>query len=84
MLVCSVLDGAPALLTAVDRRVTVTITRSDDARWRVSTPGIEGGALALDADGSLPPDLDERARERLRVFDAVRTTVPTDGTKLRS
>jgi phosphomevalonate kinase len=75
----AVLDGAPALLVAVDRRVTVTIAPSDDDRWHLSTPGLGLDALTLEADGSIPAGVDERTRTRLRVFDAVRTVVRCTG-----
>ena len=75
----AVLDGAPALLAAVDRRVTVTIAASDDDRWHLSTPGLDPDALTLETDGSIPAGADERTRTRLRVFDAVRRVVRCTG-----
>jgi len=80
----AVLDGAPALLTAVDRRVTVTIETTDVAPWRLRTPGLNSEALALEPDGALPHGLDERELERLRIFDAVRAAVQTDTALLPS
>lgn len=71
----AVLDGAPALLTAVDRRVRVTVAGSDSGRWRVSTPGLGTAPVELDATGSPPDDLDDEDRARLRVFAAVRDAV---------
>jgi mevalonate kinase len=73
----AVLHGAPALLTAVDRRVSVSITDSDDARWHLRTLGLADatGSIVLGAHGVIPGDVDARTRERLRVFDAVRETV---------
>jgi phosphomevalonate kinase len=71
----AVLDGAPALLTAVDRRVTVTVAPSDDDRWHLSAPGLDLDALTLEVDGSIPAGLDGRTHTQLRVFDAVRTVV---------
>ncbi|TQO19573.1 phosphomevalonate kinase [Rhodoglobus vestalii] len=76
----AVLDGAPALLAAVDRRVTVTVAPSDDDRWHLSTPGLDLDSLTLEADGSIPADCDGRTHTRLRVFDAVRTVVRCTGT----
>ncbi len=78
----AVLHGAPALLTAVDRRAHVTVTTADAApsgaaepeRWRVIAPAIGIAGCVLEADGSLPIALDAATRERLRVFDAVRRT----------
>lgn len=75
----AVLDGAPALLAAVDRRVTVTITESDDAHWHLRTPGLGNSEILLGRDGELPTGLDAPSLERLRVFDAVRTTMADDG-----
>jgi phosphomevalonate kinase len=75
----AVLEGAPALLFAVDRRVTVTVTPSHDDRWHVSTPGLDADTLTLEADGSLPARFDARTRERLQVFDAVRSEVRATG-----
>ncbi|WP_349899549.1 mevalonate kinase family protein [Parafrigoribacterium soli] len=71
----AVLDGAPALLTAVDRRATVTIEPTDDAAWHLHTPGLSGEGFTLGAGGALPRGLGERELERLRVFEAVRTVV---------
>jgi len=71
----AVLDGAPALLVAVDRRVAVAVAPSHDDRWHLSTPGLDKRALTLEADGSIPAGFDERTRERLHVFDAVRKSV---------
>ena len=54
----AVLEGAPAMLTAVDRRVTVQITTSD--RWRVTAVGLPGGQRGeryLGPDGELPATL---------------------------
>jgi len=81
----AVLDGAPALLIAVDRRVIVTAAPSHDDRWHLSTPGLstpglgtpglDAHALTLEADGSIPAGFDAPTRERLHVFDAVRKAV---------
>jgi phosphomevalonate kinase len=75
----AVLDGAPALLVAVDRRATVTIAPSDDDRWHLSTPGLDLDDLTLEADGGIPAGVDERTRRQLRVFDAVQTVVRCSG-----
>jgi phosphomevalonate kinase len=75
----AVLDGAPGLLTAVDRRVTVTVAPSDDDRWHLSTPGLDLDALTLEADGSIPAGLEGRTHTQLRVFDAVRTVARCTG-----
>lgn len=66
----AVLSGAPALLTAVDRRVHVRMTPADD--WRVSAANIGIHDVPLEGDGSLPDGLAAGTRDKLRVFDAVR------------
>lgn len=71
----AVLDGAPALLSAVDRRVQVTVERATGPDWTISAPDIGIDNLALAADGGLPGDLDAATRARLGVYDAVRATV---------
>jgi phosphomevalonate kinase len=71
----AVLDGAPALLTAVDRRVTVTIQELDAGPWRLSAPDLGVNSLVLGDDGAVPAGLDEGTRRRLGLFDAVRTAV---------
>lgn len=69
----AVLDGAPALLTAVDRRVRVTLAPS--AQWQISAPNLGLHQVALAADASLPTDIDDATQTRLAVFDAVRARV---------
>ena len=71
----AVLDGAPALLTAVDRFVDVSVRESPDARWRVSMPGTGVDPVVLESDGSRPAGLGVAAHKALRVFDAVRDEV---------
>ncbi|TAM66052.1 MAG: hypothetical protein EPN48_16900 [Microbacteriaceae bacterium] len=77
----AVLHGAPALLTAVDRRARVTVVVPDaadaanDAGWRFTAPAIGIAECSLQSDGALPPTLDDDTRARLRVFDAVRRVV---------
>lgn len=75
----AVLDGAPALLTAVDRRVRVAVRAATTRHWQLSTPGAAATTgvdrINLGRDGSLPEDLDPRERTRLRVFAAVRESV---------
>ena len=71
----AVLSGAPALLTAVDRRVTVTIEELDTGPWRLSAPDLGLSRLALGDGGSVPGGLDEDTVRRLRLFDAVRSAV---------
>ncbi|MEO9014351.1 MAG: hypothetical protein ABI275_03425, partial [Terrimesophilobacter sp.] len=71
----AVLEGAPALLTAVDARVRVRIEPAEAGAWRLDAPDLGVGGLTLGADGTLPEVLDAGARKSLRVFDAVRATV---------
>ena len=71
----AVLEGAPALLTAVDARVRVRIEPAEAGRWRLDAPDLGIGSLTLGADGTLPAGLDAGTRRNLRVFDAVRATV---------
>ena len=71
----AVLDGAPALLAAVDRRAEVTIDDSASGSWQVSAPNLGINGLALGVDGTLPAGLDPQQRSSLRVFDAVREAV---------
>ncbi len=76
----AVLEGAPALLTAVDRRVQVTVNHSADDLWHLRMLGLESdagepGALTLHADGTLPNTLSASTRASLSVFDAVRSTL---------
>ena len=71
----AVLEGAPALLTAVDRRVEVTIDESPTGAWQVSAPNLGIRNLALATDGALPAGLTAEQRAHLRVFDEVRTAV---------
>ncbi|MEO6944673.1 MAG: hypothetical protein ABI053_08180 [Lacisediminihabitans sp.] len=75
----AVLSGAPALLTAIDRRVLVTIrrpaSRDETQRWVLHTPGLSTAILELGPMGLLPDDLDAQQLSDLRVFDAVRSVV---------
>ncbi|TDW28409.1 mevalonate kinase family protein [Cryobacterium psychrophilum] len=71
----AVLEGAPALLTAVDRRVRVRIATTDADRWLLDAPGLGVESLTLEPDGAVPASLDGPTREKLRLYDAVRRTV---------
>ena len=71
----AVLDGAPAVLTAVDRRARVSLCAADDGRWRLSAPNLGLTGVALGDEGALPADLDATTRARLGLYDAVRITV---------
>lgn len=71
----AVLEGAPSVLTAVNRRARVTLYAASGDHWYFSAPNLEIDNLALGADGQPGPDLDAAVRDRLRVFEAVRATV---------
>ncbi|MBC7443518.1 MAG: hypothetical protein H7311_13540 [Ramlibacter sp.] len=71
----AVLEGAPALLTAVDRRVEVTIDDSASEAWLLTAVGLGIENLALQTDGALPAGLAPQVRARLDLFDAVREAV---------
>lgn len=77
----AVLAGAPALLTAVDRSVTVTVAARVSGGWLISAPSLGIHTLELDDHGALPADLAPRQRRDLRVFDAVRTAVLQHGAR---
>ena len=68
----AVLDGAPALLSAVDRRVEVTIAPAPDGRWRLTAANLGIDALDLGTDLPTRAELDRATRQRLAVFEAVR------------
>ena len=74
----AVLHGAPALLAAVDRRVTVTVTPAES--WRLHAPSVGIHQLGLNDEGRLPATLDAHTRSTLRLFDAVRAAVQADAT----
>lgn len=69
----AVLEGAPAIVTAVERRAIVTATASD--RWRLTARELGIGSLELGPDGSLPAGIEPATRERLRLVEEVRRRV---------
>jgi phosphomevalonate kinase len=71
----AVLEGAPALLTAVDARVLVRVEPVDAPAWRLDAPDLGIRDLMLGDDGTLPEGLDVGTRESLGVFNAVRAVV---------
>jgi phosphomevalonate kinase len=71
----AVLNGSPALLTAIDQRVLVTIRSSTTGHWVVHTPGLDTKHFELGPMGQLPDGFDAQQRSHLRVFDAVRGVV---------
>lgn len=70
-----VLEGGPAVLSAVDRRVQVSIDRAQDRYWRIHAPDIGIAALQLEADGRLPDDLSPRTRASLGLYAAIHARV---------
>ena len=80
----AVLEGAPALLAAVDRRVEVTIDESPTGFWQVSAPNLGIRNLALGTDGALPAGLTDQQRAHLRVFDEVRAAVQAAALRAQS
>lgn len=67
----AVLEGAPAILTAVDRRARVTLTDSADERWHLSAPNLDIHGLVLGPDGRVGNAIGAGLRQRLRVYHAV-------------
>ncbi|MEO6941967.1 MAG: hypothetical protein ABI238_06655 [Terrimesophilobacter sp.] len=70
----AVLAGAPALLMAVDRRVSVVLTESDSG-WSLTAPELGVDKLALGEHGGLPDGLDNCLHHRLTLVDSVRREV---------
>ncbi|WP_293623729.1 hypothetical protein [Salinisphaera sp.] len=68
----AVLDGAPALLSAVDRRVHVSCEPAPDGRWRLTAANLGIDVLDLGADLDIPAGLDAETRRKIAVFEAVR------------
>lgn len=66
----AVLDGAPALLAAVDRRVQVRCAATPTGRWSLSAPNLDLHDLDLGIDARAH-DSDDSLRARLAVFRAV-------------
>lgn len=84
----AVLRGAPALLRAVDRRVTVTLTEegatsastkasapASGSGWSLTAPELGITRLALEANGSLPDAVEESLARQLRLFAEVQAAV---------
>ncbi len=69
----AVLEGAPAVVAAVDRRARVRMTNA--RRWKITAPQIGIRDLTLAADGALPVGLGEAQRAVLTVYAAVREAV---------
>lgn len=71
----AVLDGAPALLAAVNRRVHVGLENAASGRWSVTAANLDLHAIDLGENGDANSVADPAVRARLAVFDAVRTQV---------
>lgn len=68
----AVLEGAPALVAAVNRRAAVRLKPSPDGYWRLTAAQIGVRGLRLEADGRLPAALDAQTAAALNVYAAVR------------
>ena len=79
----AVLDGAPALLTAVDRRVHVRVETARDGRWSLTAPNLGLDALDLGPVAGKRPVFAAGIEHKLAVFDAVCQEAETaSGTQL--
>lgn len=74
----AVLEGAPALLTAVDRRVRVRLGKAAGPGWRITAPNLDLHDYPLGPHGELPDTIDPASRSKLAVFDAVRHTIAAE------
>lgn len=74
----AVLDGAPALLTAVNRRARVSLHSASDAGWTLSAPQLHLDNLALTADGRVPTSVADDIAAVLNVYAAVRDLAAPD------
>ena len=73
----AVLDGAPALLTAVDRRVHVRVETARDGHWSLTAPNLGLDAIDLGAVASERPVFAADTEHKLAVFNAVRQEAET-------
>lgn len=71
----AVLEGAPALVTAVDRRARVSIHLAADQHWRLSAPQLGLNNYALDKNGAIPATASADTGKALKLFAAVLQTV---------
>jgi len=69
----AVLEGARALVLAVDRRASVRIAPRHDRECNVYAPdlGIRGAAVVVDNDGHLQWQCDETTKAKLALVDSV-------------
>ena len=71
----AVLEGAPALVAALDCRAYVTLQGTSGSQWWLSAPELGIQDLPLGQDGELPATLAADTRDALSLFDAVRRTM---------
>jgi len=76
----AVLEGAPAVVAAVERRARVRVRPADGDRWRIVAPGLLGGAVAVSvgADGGLGRE-DPDTGGRLAFLDALLRAMVEEG-----
>ncbi len=76
----AVLEGAPAVVAAIDRRARVRVRPADGDRWRVVAPGLLEGAVAvsLGPDGGVGRE-EPDASGRLALLDALLRAMAVDG-----
>ena len=78
----AVLEGAPALVLAIDRRAQVTLEESNDPGYRITAPGlgIRAAHGQLDASGRMSwPELDAPSIDQLTLVSAVLETLAEEG-----
>ncbi len=78
----AVLEGAPALVLAIDREAHVALEDTSGSDYRISAPvlGLRDARGQLDAAGKMSwPDLDSVAAEPLALVGAVLETLAADG-----
>ena len=71
----AVLEGAPALVAAVDCRAHVTLSGHCGSGWRLSAPQLGIRDMELGENGEIDDVTDSTTRDSLALFDAVRRTV---------
>lgn len=67
----AVLEQAPAILTAVNRRARVTLRPAPDRQWRLTAANLGIHELALDDQGRASQISDADLLDKLRVHEAV-------------
>lgn len=71
----AVLEGAPALVTAVDRRAYVSLQPATDGCWHLNAPQLGLHEYTLGKNGSIPAGTPDKTRRALRLYAAVLQTV---------